>query len=436
LALAAEHTIQLSTCYLNAKDPAVRYIFLNLLPYCMETRGVSVQVLVDLMVVESMVVRSAFQDSTRPNTSSGSTTHPGGVTSTSFLEHLPPGAPYFTAPPAASSSLDFLQQLTELAARSRDGKKKGHFQIEFWCARDAHHRYRIKNHAKCVVFDQHAAIIGGSNVCPTLAAATAELDLVVAGPAAAHVGASFAALWNAVATSGAALSPEETPTTSAVRAALGSLPWADACPVTILRSQPSSRGEDAILRVVLGAIHAARSSIVMCFGHSNCPPVLVDALLAATNRGVRVQMLVNSLYSCDLRGGQRDLFLSLRDLLRRAPRVEVYATTMKKPAGGVAAHGLKEEEERPNFVHAKYVTMDGHWSAVGSWNVWMRGSFYEIEHEALVESAVIAQALEEKFEFDKASTAVRLETPHQCEPGRGFCPTGCPVCRGFGPFYA
>jgi len=98
--------------------------------------------------------------------------------------------------------------------------------------------------------------------------------------------------------------------------------------------------------------------------------------------------------------------------------------------------GGEQQPVRPTFVHAKYVTIDGHWNAVGSWNVWMRGSFYEIEHEALIESEVIAKALEEKFEFDKASTAMRLDTPDQCEPGKGFCPVGCALCRGFGPFFA
>jgi phosphatidylserine/phosphatidylglycerophosphate/cardiolipin synthase-like enzyme len=421
LALAAEHTIQLSTCYLFSNDPAVRYLFLDVLPYCVRQHGITIQVLVDLVVVEGLVVKSAFEVAEKHTRETSCKN--AAVTETSFLQHLPENAPCFTAQEPPESALAFLQQLTQMAAADN------RFQIHWWCARDADHHYRVKNHSKCVVFDKQAAIMGGSNVCPTLTAATAELDMLLAGPSVLQVSASFEALWNATNQTLPDSVPvvEETKTgvllPSRVFQTLAGFDWADMCRVAILRSQPSSRGEDVIYRVVLGAIHAAESSIVMCMGHSNYPKALAKAFAAATIRGVRVQLLVNSLYSNDLRVGQRDLFLSLRDLLRIAPRVEVYTTTMLR------------EGERPPFIHAKYVSIDGHWSAVGSWNVWVRSAFYEIEHEALIESTLIAKELEEKFELDKKSTSVRLETPDACDPGKGFCPIGCCVCQGFGPFF-
>jgi phosphatidylserine/phosphatidylglycerophosphate/cardiolipin synthase-like enzyme len=157
-------------------------------------------------------------------------------------------------------------------------------------------------------------------------------------------------------------------------------------------------------------------------GHSNYPKSLGIALAAATARGVQVQVLSNSKYSCDLLVNQRDMMLSSRDLLRVAPNVEYY-TTSWKPG-----------EKRTPFAHAKYVCIDGRWSAVGSWNVWTRGSFYELEHEALIESESVAKILEQKFENDKKTTT-RIWTAQELEPGAGWCPTGCSVCRGFGSFF-
>jgi phosphatidylserine/phosphatidylglycerophosphate/cardiolipin synthase-like enzyme len=93
--------------------------------------------------------------------------------------------------------------------------------------------------------------------------------------------------------------------------------------IFFLASQPSSIGEDVILRCVIGGINSAKQSISICMGHFNVPLPVAKALQAATERGVKVSVLANSLYSCDLRGGQRDLFLSLRQLLALAPKIDL-----------------------------------------------------------------------------------------------------------------
>lgn len=93
-------------------------------------------------------------------------------------------------------------------------------------------------------------------------------------------------------------------------------------------SVPSSSGEDVILRCVLGAIKHAQKSIVICMGHCNVPVFFAHALREATERGVKVSFLTNSLYSCDLRCGQRDLIISLQQLLVIAPKVELVGSTI------------------------------------------------------------------------------------------------------------
>jgi phosphatidylserine/phosphatidylglycerophosphate/cardiolipin synthase-like enzyme len=190
----------------------------------------------------------------------------------------------------------------------------------------------------------------------------------------------------------------------------------------------------------------------MCMGHSNKPMSLSRALGEAVKRGVRVQILVNSIYSCDLRVNQRDLFRSLQDLLTVAPGVEVYTTALRSHRTKVKRSSLgqtvieekkedfplpsesKEEEasDAPPFLHSKYTVVDHKWTAVGSWNVWTRSAFYEIEHELLIESEAVAAKLEEKFEKEKEATSILLTTPEECAY---WCPTGCKLCLPFGPFY-
>ena len=96
--------------------------------------------------------------------------------------------------------------------------------------------------------------------------------------------------------------------------------------ILFLPSQLSSAGEDVILRCVLGGIKQARKSVIMCMGHCNIPLSVARAMKDATERGVQVSVLMNSFYSCDLRGGQRDLFTSLRQMLDIAPNVELVST--------------------------------------------------------------------------------------------------------------
>jgi phosphatidylserine/phosphatidylglycerophosphate/cardiolipin synthase-like enzyme len=197
----------------------------------------------------------------------------------------------------------------------------------------------------------------------------------------------------------------------------------DNCRIALVRSEPSSGGEDAIYRAVLGAIYAAETSITISMGHSNLPMSLAHALRDVCKRGVQVRMLHNSFYSNDLRNGQRDLFLSLRDVLQVAPDVQVWTTAITA-------------DVQPAFLHSKYVVIDEKWSCVGSWNLWTRAAFYEMEHELLIYSEKVASFLLAKFERERTATAVLLNGFEDCLPGKGFCPTGCDLCRPFGPFFS
>ena len=60
LALSAESTVEIATCYLFPHDPAQRYLLLDLLPY-VARKGVTVRLLCDMMPVESSILKSALK---------------------------------------------------------------------------------------------------------------------------------------------------------------------------------------------------------------------------------------------------------------------------------------------------------------------------------------------------------------------------------------
>lgn len=427
--LAAKDVIQIATCYLFWNDPAPQYILFDLLPYVVQRRGVRVQLLLDLMVMESSTFRSAFYVENETPETTRKSSCPNNVAATSFWQQLPKTCPPAHTPMFTSADT-FFQALM--------GMTGPNFDVQFWCARDAQEHYRIKNHSKCAIFDKTLAILGGSNLTPTVKSATADLDCLVAGAAAVDVSASFESLFDAMSCR------EGTPTRTGITTFVAEddndelmqmvreCEWDDSdCRVAILRSTPSVDGEDAIYRVVLDKVRSARSEVLMNMGHSCYARSFARSVKEATERGVRVAIMVNSLYSNDLRTGQFDLISSIRDLIETAPKVEVYATSMPcvhDPSIPMVA------AERPEFLHSKYVTIDGTWSAVGSWNFWNRSAFYEIENEAFVESVAVANILRQKFLADADILCSRLSAD-DCRPGGLYCPKGCFLCQGFGPFY-
>ena len=422
--LAAQHSVIISTCYLFYRDPASLYILFDVLPYIAKERGVQVYFLMDLFVFESNMLSSAFQIEGL-STKTPKTPQPelslDTVTETSFFRHLPANSPT-PSHPSFASQYDLFDTLLQYSNTIPN------LEVRFWCARDTASGYRIKNHSKGMVVDDQWAVFGGSNLTPTVKSATTDLDCIVQGGAAQAVGDSFWKLWQAMDCSSATrpITPPHNPALfvdkpngSTSRAAK-----VTECNLSILQSNPGSVGEDNIYRGVLERIESAKESITINMGHCCIPPSFVDALDRAVTRGVKkIQIVVNSYHSCDLRTGQHDLFLSIQKLLQQVPSVEVYATSYQQEKG-----------TRPDFLHGKYIIVDGAWAALGSWNLWTRSSFYELELEAFTDSPQVASILQAKFDKDRVENAVRVALK-DCQPANKFCPKGCRLCRGFGPFF-
>ena len=457
LALHTEHTLDISTCYMFAECPAQRYILLDLLPYLAKVKGIKVRVLCDMKPIEARILMSVL----KPKTTGAAKTTASilqDAADWAFVDRLPEGAPPVSRDAKESvNALDFFPKILEKANSIANGT----YEIRWWCARDAKKHYRIKSHVKCVVFDASRALngtssgmalLGGSNLCPK--AIDSDLDILIGEKKVVNkVGETFEWLWDYMSASKevSVKSAEnraidlheelknEEPEAAATFGGFPQQAWMDECRVAYVRCESSSVGiTDEIFRHVLGAIASARVSITMCMGHMNIPTPLAEQLAQAVQRGVRVRLLVNSLASCDLRVNQRDLFNSLKNLMDVAPGVEIWSTALRSDRPGVAVEDdmLGEDRNAPPeyapFLHSKYTVVDGKWSALGSWNVWTRCAFYEIEHELLIESKTVAKHLQEKFERERKEWCVLLESPKHCNL---YCPKGCSLCEPFGNFF-
>jgi phosphatidylserine/phosphatidylglycerophosphate/cardiolipin synthase-like enzyme len=472
-ALKARHTIDISICYLFHVDPAARYILLDLIPF-VAARGVKVRILFESMTVESQVLRGAFQVIQ---------SKPDGTCGGRFEYKLPEGSPpFYRAQKELRCASHLIREVLDVASSSPN------IDCRFWFARDERCKYRIKNHTKCHVFDggmNGRVIAGGSNVAPR--PAQLDTDFIVEGGIAGSYLRHFDRMWEAMNARGGdnTVTAEEKnevgetpafifskfnakelggsseekkevdetlPTDSVFSTEEINQRGGVSSKSLFLPSVPSSLGEDVILRCVLGGINRAKESIFICMGHCNVPEVVAEALKKATERGVKVEILTNSFYTCDLRNGQRDLFKSLQQMLQIAPMVELVSAMqiLYLVLSRIQSHSklsviicyfflpqyvteLKEgSNEGPPFLHSKYVVVDSEWVAVGSWNMWTRSAFYEMEAEIFVFSSALATELQKKFERERNEFTVRVKTVKECEK---YLPSGCSICAQFGPFF-
>ena len=486
-ALSAKASVDISTSYLFGTDAAFRYILMDIVPFIAQKNGVNVRILVDLLVIESMMVKSAFKSPESPRVGSDPTI--GSGLGESFLKNLPVGAPAMStrASKKPKSPSDFLENLAQIYANIPG------IQLKWWCARDASAGYRIKSHSKCHIFDHFSTIVGGSNIVPVVKSDSSDCDLFMSGNIVKQVKSVYDKMWNTIAFSSSPVVDQviqsspmleaiksiettnwmketaldnlpslevltvtestisssvteitpavweilsvEPPQLEAIPPCLENFEWDDGnCLSAVVTSESSSKGEDAILRYVLGALQGAKETIIMCFGHCNIPLTMSEALAEASYRGVSVNILINSQYSSDLRTGQSDLIRSVYQLLEVAPKVKVWSTALGSMRNESNVKRPESCDRDLPFLHAKYVIIDGYWSAVGGWNLWSRGAFYEFDIELFFESSLLSEKLTTKF-FSEVENTSKLLTKEDCLPGGLFCPKGCMLCKGFGPFY-
>ena len=232
-------------------------------------------------------------------------------------------------------------------------------------------------HTKILLVDGVHAIVGGMNFGDDYSHMGAgkkwrDTDLYYRGLVVAQTARFMAALWNAQVTA-QGLSHGLMNATPAV-AAPGS------ARMSFLADGPE--GEATIMLAYLKAIYGASKVINIENAYLIMMPQLRAALLDALRRGVKINILTNSAESIDEPSIIVPILASLREMIAAGATV-----------------GLK----RGDTVHSKFMTVDGLFAIVGSFNLHPRSTRYEFE---LIVSAIdprLAASLDRAFAADMAA---------------------------------
>ncbi len=244
-------------------------------------------------------------------------------------------------------------------------------------------RTNKRNHRRIVVVDGRVGFTGGFGVDDTwsgdgrTAGRWRETNVRLEGPIVQSLQEAFVEHWR-----------------EATGALLGGKEYFPYPPVEIkdepvqaqiVRSSPL-QGNDAMYRVFLQAVSSARHSIMISTPYLLPGEQLTGALLEATQRGVRVRVLIPSVENGSgvefvTQASQRDAFGPLLD-------------------GGVQLH-----EYAPALLHTKMMIIDGVWATVGSTNFDNRSMAMNDELNVMFYDQSIAKRLEEIFVEDVAHSA-------------------------------
>lgn len=241
-------------------------------------------------------------------------------------------------------------------------------------------------HTKVMIVDGRWAIAGGMNFGNDYSHMGGgqkwrDTDLFYSGPAVAESSAFMARLWNAQAKAqGLAHGAMEPASAHAVGGGKK---------LAFLHDSPE--GDATILLAHMKAIAGASREINIENAYLIEMPQLKAAILEALARGVKVNILTNSAESVDEPIVTAPILASLPELV---------------------AAGAKVYLKRGDTLHSKFMTVDGLFAIVGSFNLHPRSVRYE--HEMIVAGldAGLAAALNRAFATDLAA-ALPITDPAQ-----------------------
>lgn len=237
-------------------------------------------------------------------------------------------------------------------------------------------------HCKVMIVDGKYTIAGGMNFGNEYShmgngAKWRDTDVLITGPAVARFSAIFDGFWNGRAGS-----------TSAGNAAAGA---AGGARVSVVTQAPGQ--ESSIMLGILKAIYGAGTRINIENAYVVMMPSLRTALLDALARGVRVNILTNSKESIDEPLVSVPILKSLPEMLQAGAHVYL---------------------KRGDTLHSKFLTVDGVFCNIGSFNLHPRSIRYENEIIANILDRNKTAELDAIFEND-ISRAQRITGPQQLD---------------------
>lgn len=160
---------------------------------------------------------------------------------------------------------------------------------------------------------------------------------------------------------------------------------------------PGPDNKQDVAQVLVKAIRGAETEIVIEQGYFLDVPAIMSSLEEAARRGVKIRVFANSAESNDVKGldvmGKAAL-----SRLSKLPNVELYT---KK-----SVHD-DETGQPKNTLHSKFMTVDGTFGAVGSWNQHGRSMLLEAEGMVFFFDKAGVDQLNADFDADVKNDAYR-----------------------------
>lgn len=233
-------------------------------------------------------------------------------------------------------------------------------------------------HVKMLVVDGETAVVGGMNYGDPYShkgngLKWRDTDIVYSGPAAAESARVFAALWNPrVKNPRARITPPEQNPAGAGQARIAVVP----------QNPPSLN--PPLLTGLLKAMAGATRRINIENAYIIAIPAVNRAVIEARERGVEVNILTNSKESIDSDGK------SMADTIVEGTKV-------------FAAAGANVYLKQGETLHSKFLTVDGVFASVGSYNLHPRSERYDTECNVNILDAAAVEALDAAFAADLAA---------------------------------
>lgn len=254
-------------------------------------------------------------------------------------------------------------------------------------------RINYRTHRKVLVVDDSVGFTGGVGIAAEWTGDAQDPDhwrddhFRVHGPVVRHLGGAFAENWRQA--TGELIARYDVPGAREdvpdVGTATGDATDAGVLPGTsrVVPVITSPRGDVSEIGLLYWTVlQRARRSVDIMTPYFVPDPSVIDAIVAAAERGVRIRLLVP--------GPHNDSWMVRIAALERFPELL---------DAGVEVHIYQ-----PTMMHVKMVTADGRWSIVGSPNFDNRSFELNDEVALLVDDTDFARTLEASFERDLERT--------------------------------
>ena len=253
-------------------------------------------------------------------------------------------------------------------------------------------------HVKLLMVDDKYAIVGGMNYADYYSHKNPDTphwrdtDVLYTGPAVMESRKIFAGIWNGL------IKEKKIPFNSMDENINSNEASGGSARIAVMYWNPPL-GSPTILLSILKAIYGATERINIENPYYVAVPAITQAVLDAKARGVEVNILTNSKKSIDRDG---------------KPMVDVII----KGLIPLVSSGINVYLKKGDTLHSKFMTIDGVYCNIGSYNFHPRSERYDTEMNISIIDPASVKQLDEVFEKDLAK-AIEINTLEdlEYEPG-------------------